>query len=268
MVSNETLLLRFISANVDWSPYLAQGSNRVYGRDFRIEEDRSYQDSSVEGNIALARKNNNWTFQGGLQMSNHNIKNKSIDTSNYWEKPHLGTLERIYFQNTSFEDKYKNVFDGSKAKVKIDSFFAPENWERMYFNIEHGKHLREFYVNGEAAVFYGTNLNEINAHFIGGSWDMPDTNKSYGSKLFQYRLDQGGLLNLRIDHPVVANLDISFEGGVVLSQDEQSGGLVLKLFKKFSGILIETGVSTQATFSGEHAQSQFVFARVTCAGFL
>ncbi len=184
------------------------------------------------------------------------ISNYRGITGNLWAKPHLGILMEASYRSVHSYDLYRQRLDGYEVRVSMDSFFSPQPWRRSKFAYEGGYFWQKAYLAHELGIFTGSQLSLVNKHLMGGSWDLPRVNKAYGSRLFQYRLEQGVVANLRADYPIFPSLDASLQIGYVGTEDSHSLGTVMKVFVLYRGLLWETGAAYQAI-------TPFIFARLT-----
>ncbi len=178
----------------------------------------------------------------------------------YWHAPHFGFFAETIYRSFSSYDLYRQRFDGYELRANLESFVTPHVWQRAMFTYESGTFKRHFYLAHEISVFTGHRLTIINKHLLGGSWDLPRVNKAYGSRLFQYRLENGIAFNVRADYPICPDLDASLQLGYMATENTNSLGAVLKLFMLYRGLLMEAG-------SGYQAGSPLIFTRLTFAMF-
>jgi hypothetical protein len=261
-----------LGSSAGWSPKFANGSDRIYDSELKREKNLSYDDRELRGDIFAIKFIDSWSIKGGIQTEYHEIRDmtdtESSDEWLYkWDKPQFGLLGALEYRATAAEDLYKDRINGQKGKLRMDSFLAPRSWNRTNFSYAHGTFFGAFYLSQELRFFHGTGLNTVNSHIVGGSWDLLDTNKAYGSRAYQYRLEKGGLVNLRFDYMFTADFDCSLQVGVVGDEDKRSAGVVLKIFKTYKGILYEFGAAHQQTISTQQFYDQFIFTRMTLALF-
>ena len=263
----------FIRLNLECTPKFAGGSDRIYDSEFKRQLSQNYDDAQLKDEISVFTELNSWTFSTGLQSDYHRLQGLAETESDVftdqWNHVQIGLLGNIEYLAAVTFDRYKNRFEGQKEKLRGDVFYLPNQWNKINLSVANGKFYRYFYVAQEVAFFNGKNLDRINRHVIGGSWDVPDTNRSYGTRAYQIRLQKGVLANARVDYlsAFMLDFDLSLEFGAVASETDRSVGGVFKIMKTYRGIFYELGFSRQQTLTDEKSFDQFILARLTMAIF-
>ena len=230
-----------LGMSFDVTPLNSNGSIYRYENG---ERDRSldFENSTFLSQFYVKNKQNrNLTGQINVIILNENVDGLTEEIESVWGKPYLGFSIHESWRNVEYEDFFNNRWDGNKLSGEFQFFTGKKSFYKGFISGGFGKKLNSSQLMISSKVFFSRNLNEVNQFIVGGSWELELLDFLPGSHYGEYRIDEGILINFRVDHSVKPNIDIGFRSGFLSAGNKIHSGHGLKIMTVFQGIVIHLG---------------------------
>ena len=235
-----------LGMSFDVTPLNSNGSIYRYENG---ERDRSldFENSTFLSQFYVKNKQNrNLTGQINVIILNENVDGLTElgleEVESIWGKSYFGFSIHESWRNVEYEDFFNNRWDGNKLSGEFQYLTGDNSFYKGSITGGFGKKMNSsnFMISGK--VFFSRNLNEVNQFIVGGSWELELLDFLPGSHYGEYRIDEGILINFRIDHSVKPNIDIGFRSGFLSIGNKIHQGFGLKVMTVFHGIVAHFGI--------------------------
>ena len=232
-----------LGISFDVTPLNSNGSIYRYENG---ERDRSldFENSTIFSRFYVKNKHNkNMTNQFNLMFLKENVGRLSEKVESFWKNLYVGFSINESWRNVEYEDFFNNRWEGNKLIGEFQYFIGDNSFYKVSITGGFGKkmNLSQFMISGKA--FFSRNLNPVNQFIVGSSWELGQLNFLPGSHYGEYRIDEGILINFRIDQSIKPNIDIGFRSGFLSIENKIYHGHGLKIMTVFQGIVIHLGTS-------------------------
>ena len=233
-----------LGMSFDVTPLNSNGSIYRYENGER-DRNLDFENSTFLSQFYVKNKQNrNLTGQINVIILNENVNGlSSEEIESVWGKPYFGFSIHESWRNVKSEDFFNNRWDGNKLSGEFQSFTGKKSFYKGFISGGFGKKLNSSQLVISSKVFFSRNLNEVNQFIVGGSWELELLDFLPGSHYGEYRIDEGILINFRVDHSVKPNIDIGFRSGFLSAGNKNHRGHGLKIMTVFQGIVIHLGTS-------------------------
>ena len=119
----------------------------------------------------------------------------------------------------------------------------------------------------------GKNLDVVNQHLVGGSWDLDRSPSLYGYHYAEFRVNRGAVLNAGVDVRLAGTWELGLRAGYLNSPSRSTYGEAIRLSTMWNGIAFHAGVGlpragVSLILAGvPRADAPLVFAGVAAAAF-
>jgi len=245
------------------TPRNANGSNYVY-RDGKRDSALAFRDANVALHVGLRFSHEGkWSRWGvefgaiGLDEWVSRVADPSVVSR--WRDPYVGLRIAANYSRVISEDPLAARWDGVKAAADFVGLAGAQPWWKSRVWLGGGKRVGRISIMGRAWLLFGQNLDMVNQHLVGGSWDLDRSPSLYGYHYAEFRVNRGAVLTAGADLRLRGPWELGVRAGYLTSPARSTYGGAIRLSTAWSGIAFHIGVGLP------RADAPLVFAGMSAA---
>jgi len=249
----------------DVTPLNSNSSNYVY-RDGERDGSLAFRDATVQLNAGVRVSRGEQRSRLGLELRaialNESVS-RLADASILarWRDPYVGLGIAANYSRVVSDEILAARWDGMKAAASVAGFAGAQPWWKSQAWLGVGKRLGRVFLMGRAWVLLGRNLDIVNQHLVGGSWDLDRSPSLYGYHYAEFRVTRGAVLSVGTDLRLAGAWELGLRAGYLSSPSRSTYGEAVRLSTMARGIGFHVGVGLP------RANTALVFAGLSAAVF-
>jgi len=248
---------------LDVTPLNANSSNYVY-RDGERDSALAFRDANVTLHAGLRVSHEGTRSRWGVELGAIGLNewvSRVADPSvgSRWRDPYVGLQIAANYRRVISEDILAARWDGVKAAADFAGFAGAQPWWKSRAWLGGGKRVGRISLMGRAWLLFGHNLDIVNQHLVGGSWDLDQSPALYGYHFAEFRVIRGAVLSAGADLKLRGPWELGVRGGYLSSPSGSTYGEAIRLSTAWSGIAFHIGVGLP------RAGAALVFAGMSAA---
>ena len=245
------------------TPVNANSSNYVY-RDGERDSALAFRDANVALHVGLRFSQEGKWSQWGVEFGAIGLNewvSRVADPSvvSRWRDPYVGLQVAANYSRVISEDVLAARWDGVKAAADFVGFAGGRPWWKSRVWLGGGKRVGRISIMGRAWLLFGQNLDMVNQHLVGGSWDLDPSPSLYGYHYAEFRVNRGAVLSAGADLRLAGPWELGVRAGYLTSPAHSTYGEAIRLSTAWSGIAFHIGVGLP------RADAPLVFAGMSAA---
>lgn len=181
-----------------------------------------------------------------------------------WHAPYAGLGIEARYRHLVAADALGDQFDGVSAFAGVEGFAGTRPWLRSQLSLGAGRRLGRVTLRGRAWALLGHNLDIVNRHLVGGSWELGDGPVLYGYHYAQFRVDRAVVLGGGADLRLAGDWQLGVRVGFMSSPTRTTYGEAVTVSTLWNGIGLHVGVGLpRATLFHRETDKPMLFAWLT-----
>jgi len=254
------------------TPLNANSSNYLYRAGER-DSTLTFRDATVQLNVGVRVSGGDQRSRWGLEFRAIGLKesvSRLADPSvvSRWRDPYVGLQIALNYSRVVSEEVLAARWDGVKGAANVVGFAGAQPWWRSQAWLGGGKRVGRVSLMGRAWILLGQNLDVVNQHLVGGSWDLDRSPSLYGYHYAEFRVNRGAVLSAGADLRFAGAWALGLRAGYLSSPSRSTYGEAIRLSTLWSGIAFHVGVGLpRASLFRHETDAPLVFAGVSAAVF-
>jgi hypothetical protein len=262
-ITNRSPTLSTVVA-VEVTPLNSNSSNYLY-RDGKRDSALAFRDATVQLSVGLRVFGANDRSRWGLELRsiglNESVSRLDPSVVSRWRDPYVGLQIAANYSRVVSEEILAARWDGIKAAANVAGFAGPRPWWKAEAWLGAGKRIGRVSFSARTWVLLGRNLDVVNQHLVGGSWDLDRSLSLYGYHYAEFRVGRGAVLSAGADLRLAGAWQFGLRAGYLSSPSRSTYGEAIRLSTVWSGIGIHLGLGLP------RADAPLVFGGMSAAVF-
>jgi hypothetical protein len=245
-------------AAVQLTPYNAHSSRRIYADGARARE--------------LEFDSASYTVRGGLRFRHNDrastevsaLAGYEVNDFDAWSSPYAGVLVSPRYRRLTSSDPFTGSITGIDVTALGELYAGDRTWSRATLTETWGRPLGRLHLRQSAALFTGSNLDQVSSFLVGGSWDVLGPTAIYGRRYAEFRVTRGLVANIGADYPLTPRWNLGARVSAFrapgLDADDETFGAALQTTFRIGGARVTLGGAS----SGDR---RMIYAMLTAAAF-
>lgn len=245
---------RSAGVRAELTPFNANSSNFVYDEG-RPDTALAFVDRSIRLS-ALVRWAHSWRWSSEVRLTAlREFVSETGDSvlEDAWRNPFLGLTARTAVQVVQSDDPLRQRWDGAKANAEAWGFTGSRTWWRARAFAGAGRKSGPLWLGGAVTGLTGDELDVVNRHLVGGSWDLPYGTPLPGYRFAAYRVADAAVAAARLDLRLAGTVEVGWRAGAMVASDARAWGQSLALTAEWNGVLfvLGAGLPEKDVFHGD-----------------
>ncbi len=268
VTSHSPTVATVIAAEV--TPLNSNSSNYIY-RDGRRDRSLAFHDATVQLNAGLRVTAGDQRSRWGIELRAIGIDesvSRLADAAALarWRDPYVGLGIEANYSRVIAEEILAARWDGVKAAAGVIGLAGARPWWRSQLSLSGGKRLGKVSFMGRAWALLGGNLDVVNQHLVGGSWDLDRSPSLYGYHYAEFRVDRGIVVGAGADLRLAGTWELGLRTAYLSSPSRTTYGEAVRMSTVLSGIVFHVGVGLpRASLFHRETSRPLLFAGVSGA---
>ncbi len=252
------------------TPLNSNSSNYLYRAGER-DSTLAFRDATVQLNVGLRVSKEGKRSRWGLEFRAIGLNewvSRVADPSvvSRWRDPYVGLQIAANYSRVISEEVLAARWDGMKAGANVVGFVGAQPWWKSQAWLGGGKRVGRVSIMGRAWLLLGQNLDMVNQHLVGGSWDLDRSPSLYGYHYAEFRVNRGAVLTAGADLRLAGAWELGLRAGYLSSPSHSTYGEAIRLSTMWSGIAFHIGVGLpRASLFRHEVDAPLVFAGMSAA---